>query len=113
MSTSALVATYLTPRRQLGAINNNQLIPTTNNTPDDGIIKQQIIDTVFPPSQRSNRAGWNAGALQQIIDTLDAGYITNYFGDRANGVLANDCAQANKNGINVNLAIANKAASLG
>src|SRR5882762_8900071 len=113
MSTSAIVTTYLSPRRQLGAVSSNQLVPTTTNIPDDGVIKQQIIDTIFPPSQRNNKAGWNAGALQQIIDSLDAGYITNYYGDRANGVLANDCAQANKSGVNVNLAIANKAASLG
>src|SRR5258708_20969076 len=113
MSTQALVLSYLSPKRQLGAISNSQIVPVTNNIPDDGIIKQQIIDTVFPPNQRSNRAGWNASGLQAIIDALDSGYITGYYGDRANGVLANDCAKANTGGVNINLAIANKTAALG
>lgn len=110
-----LVDSYRSPTRQLGAVSSSQIVTVTPNTnfSDDAIIKQQIIDTVFPPSQRQNRAGWNTSALQEIIDALDNGFINHYYGDRANGVLANDCAQANRSDGNINLAIANKAASLG
>lgn len=106
---TALLASYNNPTRQLGAVSTPQLFPVNPaSTSEDEVAKIAITNTVFPPSERVNRAGWNSGALQVIIDALDAGYLTNYYGDRAAG----DCAQANKNG-NTTLTMANKAAALG
>lgn len=57
----------------------------------DNNIKQSIIDTVFPQSERRSTPGFNASALQVLSDALNLGYIREYY---AQDEVASDCAQA-------------------
>lgn len=107
MSTAyqALTNSYINPSRQLGAVSSRQELAPIDSS-NDTIVKQNIVDQVFPPSQRTTKAGWNASALQVIIDALNQGYIAHYYDDAAT-----TCTKANSSG-NTSLQLANKAASL-
>ena len=110
-ATQALVNSYLTPSRQLGAISSSQgqvIIPESTTPTENAAVKQQILDTVFPPSQRRNTPGFNTSALQVLTDAMNNGFIRQYY---SSDEVAADCAKANKSGI-TNLQLASKATSL-
>lgn len=57
----------------------------------DNAQKQIIVDQVFPPSQRSGSAGFNAGALSVLWDAMNNGYVRQYY---AADEVASDCSAA-------------------
>jgi len=86
------IAIYQPSSRPLGQAYAPGVINMTQ-VDNDNIVKQNIIDQVFPPSQRRNTPGFNASALQVLVDALNNGYIRQYY---ATDEVAADCAQANK-----------------
>lgn len=85
-------ATLTTLHSQLVASASNKIVDISSLEADQQV-KQDIINQVFPTSQRKNTPGFNASAIQVIQDALDNGFIKQYY---AAGEVAADCAKARK-----------------